>query len=185
MASPEHHNGAEYHHGARPEHRPMHETAKRHEQHQVSAEQAQKEIELARKEALSKAIEEKKYNTASYEESGSKQPHTMSGQALKLGFTKTMDRTRSNMSFAQKTFSKVIHNPAIEKTSDIIGSTVARPDAVLSGSLFAFILTTALYFIAKYYGFSLSGSETILAFVAGWLLGILFDLVKGMFRSSR
>lgn len=185
MAGPERHSGAEYQHGARQEHSPSSEVAKNYEHRPTSPEQAQKEIESARKEALGNALEEKKYNVASHEESDPVQPSTMSGNALKQGFSKTMNRVRAEMPMPQRVFSKMIHNPTVEKASDVIGSTVARPDAVLSGSLSALILTAVLYFTAKYYGFSLSGSETILAFVGGWLLGILFDLLRGAFRRRR
>lgn len=184
MSSPEIHGGGERHDRKSPEYRGGERPASReHEQH--SPESAQREIESARKEALGKALEEKQYNTHEQSEAGPAEPMVASSAKLKQSFNKTIGRVQAGLPLPQRIFSKVIHNPVIEKTSDIVGSTVARPDAVLSGSLTAFVLTAALYFTARYFGFALSGSETIATFIIGWLLGLLFDLLKGMFRGQR
>ena len=96
-------------------------------------------------------------------------------------FKQRMTSVRSHMSAPSRSFSKVIHNPAVEKTSEVVGSTVARPNAILAGSVAAFILTTALYLVAKNVGYSLSGFETIGAFILGWIIGITFDYFRIMF----
>ena len=59
----------------------------------------------------------------------------------KASYKKTMKETQAHMKPAERSFSKVIHNPAVEKTSEVLGSTVARPNAILMGSLFAFLFT--------------------------------------------
>ena len=79
---------------------------------------------------------------------------------------------------SSRTFSKVIHNPTIEKVSEVTGRTVARPNAILSGSVAAFVLTLAIYTLAKINGYPLSGFETIAAFTIGWLAGMLFDYIR-------
>jgi hypothetical protein len=89
-----------------------------------------------------------------------------------------MREVRSHMSAPSRAFSKVIHNPAVEKTSDALGNTVARPNAILSGSLFAFLFTLAVYLIARYSGYPLSGTETIASFILGWVLGLIYDYVR-------
>ncbi|HEY5695387.1 MAG TPA: hypothetical protein VIQ80_00980 [Candidatus Saccharimonadales bacterium] len=95
-------------------------------------------------------------------------------------FTATMQEVRMHMSGPSRTFSKVIHNKAIERASDAVGNTIARPNAILSGSILAFIVMTTVYFIAKQLGYTLSGFETIGAFALGWLLGIAYDFLKVM-----
>ncbi|HRN90324.1 MAG TPA: hypothetical protein PK543_01410, partial [Candidatus Saccharibacteria bacterium] len=69
-------------------------------------------------------------------------------------------------------------NKTVEKVSDVVGSTVARPNAVLSGAVSAFILTLAVYIVAKTIGYRLSGFETIAAFIVGWTIGILYDYLR-------
>jgi len=103
----------------------------------------------------------------------------------KVSYKKTMKETQAQMKPAERTFSKVIHNPAVEKTSEVVGGTVARPNAILAGSAAAFVLTLAVYLFAKYYGYPLSGSETIAAFVVGWAVGLLIDYLRVMITGKR
>jgi hypothetical protein len=95
-------------------------------------------------------------------------------------FKATMHEVHSQMSAPSRVFSKVIHNKAVEKVSEVAGSTVARPNAMLSGAIFAFILTLAVYLVAKNLGYPLSGFETIAAFAIGWALGVVYDFLKIM-----
>ncbi len=100
-------------------------------------------------------------------------------------FSEVMTQARSHMSPASRTFSKVIHNPAVEKTSEVVGSTIARPNAIMSGSISAFIVVLGVFLIAKYYGYPLSGTETIVAFALGWLIGIAYDFLRAMITGGR
>ena len=101
-----------------------------------------------------------------------------SSEASQEQLKKAMTEIQSEMSPASRTFSKVIHNPAVEKSSEVIGNTVARPNAILSGSAAAFILTAGIYLVAKHFGYSLSGTETIATFVLGWVIGLIYDYIR-------
>lgn len=89
-----------------------------------------------------------------------------------------MESISSHLSPKEQSFSRFIHNKKVEKLSDVTGSTVARPNALLAGSIAAFLLVTAVYLVAKYYGYKLSGFETIGAFALGWVLGMIYDYVR-------
>lgn len=102
----------------------------------------------------------------------------------KSKYKQTMKQTQSHLSAPSKAFSKAIHNPTVEKTSDAVGATIARPNAILFASVSAFILVGLLYLVAKYYGYQLSGFETMAAFIIGWILGLLFDYTSLMFKKS-
>lgn len=99
-------------------------------------------------------------------------------------YKKTMKAIQSQMSTPSRTFSKVIHSPVVEKTSEVVGSTVARPNAIVAGSATALVLVTAVYAVAKTYGYPLSGFETIAAFVFGWLIGLIFDYFRVTLRGG-
>lgn len=103
----------------------------------------------------------------------------------KASYKKTMKETQAQMKPAARTFSKVIHNPAVEKTSEAVGSTVARPNAILAGSLTAFLFTLAIYVVARHYGYPLSGFETIAAFIVGWAVGLLVDYLRVMITGKK
>lgn len=100
-------------------------------------------------------------------------------------FDAIMQDAQSQMSPTERAFSKVIHNPLVEKVSDVGAKTVARPNAILTGSMMAFALVLSVYLIARHYGYPLSGTETIVAFVFGWILGLMFDYFKAMFTGGR
>lgn len=95
-------------------------------------------------------------------------------------FKQTLNRVQSEMSTPARTFSKIIHSPVIEKTSDVIGNTAARPNALLTGSVMAFILLSIVYLVGRTYGYQLSGFEMIAAYGFGWVLGLIGDYVKIM-----
>ncbi len=106
-------------------------------------------------------------------------------KAKKAAFNATMKEARGHMSTPSRTFSKFIHAAPIEKTSEFVGATVARPNALLAGSVSAFALTLLVYVVARYYGYPLTGSESIAAFILGWLLGILFDYFRVMITGKK
>ncbi|WP_164998015.1 hypothetical protein, partial [Candidatus Nanosynsacchari sp. TM7_ANC_38.39_G1_1] len=155
---------------------------KKKEREPASAEKS-RELNEARHEALNEAREiaqERKENKIKTNEVSpeKKRRGPTSKQERKAAFDKTMTEIQSEMSPASRTFSKVIHNPAVEKSSEVIGNTVARPNAILSGSAAAFILTAGIYLVAKHFGYSLSGTETIATFVLGWVIGLIYDYIR-------
>jgi phosphate/sulfate permease len=66
-----------------------------------------------------------------------------------------------------------------------VGATVARPNALLAGAVSAFAVSIVVYLVARYYGYPLSGTESIAAFVGGWILGIIFDFMRVMVTGKR
>ena len=100
-------------------------------------------------------------------------------------YKQTMERVRGEMSAPARAFSKVIHARVIEKSSEVIGGTLARPNAILAGSTTAFILVVAVYILARTFGYRLSGFETIGAFLLGWVLGLVYDYLRVMTLGRR
>jgi hypothetical protein len=104
---------------------------------------------------------------------------------LDTTYKRTMSHVQGELSAPSRAFSKVIHTNAVEKASDALEATVARPNAILAGAVAAFIVTLALYLVAKTYGYRLSGFETIGGFVFGWIIGLLFDFFRVMITGKR
>ncbi len=104
---------------------------------------------------------------------------------LNASFKSQLQRAQEEMTTSERLLSKIIHTKAVEKSSDFIGSTIARPNAMLSGSIAAFAGITVIYFLSKYYGFQLSGFETIATFIIGWILGVLYDYFSVMIRGHK
>lgn len=144
--------------------------------------------EQARTDALEQAISvEKKH--LSKETAPRNAPAMRRGairkQDLDATYNRTMKQVQSELSAPSRAFSKVIHTKAVEKTSEALETTVARPNAILAGAIGAFVITLAIYLLAKHFGYRLSGSETIAGFIIGWVCGILFDYFRIMITGKR
>lgn len=111
-------------------------------------------------------------------------PHATKKQR-KDSYETTMKQIQSEMSTSSRTFSRVIHNKTVERVSDAVAATAARPNAVLAGSMMATFLTLFVYLVAKHYGYRLSGFETIATFLLGWALGLIYDYAKLMVAARR
>lgn len=81
-----------------------------------------------------------------------------------------------------RAFSRIIHQPVIESVSEVASKTVFRPSVTLGAGLGAFLGGSIIYFVARHYGFTLSGSEFILAGVAGAGIGIVMELLSTVGR---
>jgi hypothetical protein len=136
--------------------------------------------ESARKEAEAAFTRESGKERTSGGEPTASAIRRVTKKEREASYNATMKHVRSEMSLPARTFSKVIHQPVVEKSSEILGSSLARPNAILAGSVSALILVTLTYLIARTFGYQLSGFETIGAFVLGWLIGIIYDFVKIM-----
>ena len=158
--------------------RQNHEKAGEH-----SPERAEASSERARADALENAISVEKKGL-SKENLHTPSPATRRGaiskKDLDATYKRTMKQVQSELSAPSRAFSKVIHVKAVEKTSEALETTVARPNAILAGAVAAFIFTLAIYLIAKNFGYRLSGFETIGGFVFGWIIGLLFDYFRVM-----
>lgn len=89
----------------------------------------------------------------------------------------TMKNMQSQLTAPSRAFSKVIHNPVVEKTSEVIGNTVARPNLVIAGAIGA-IASAVVYIVANKYGYELSGFETIGLFILGWAIGAIIEYIR-------
>ena len=88
-----------------------------------------------------------------------------------------MKNMQSQLTAPSRAFSKVIHNPVVEKTSEVIGNTVARPNLVIAGAIGA-IASAVVYIVANKYGYELSGFETIGLFILGWAIGAIIEYIR-------
>jgi len=155
-----------------------------------NVESGEKSEQDARIEALKEAVSVESGSAEKKARGGNgvapKRRHgTVSKKEKDASYKKHMKQVQSELSPTSRVFSKVIHAPVIEKSSEIIGSTVARPNAILSGAVVAFFAVLLVYLVSKYYGYPLSGFESIGAFIVGWTLGILYDFFKVMITGKK
>ncbi len=157
---------------------------------QAGIENGEKSEAQARNEALKEAVSVERGGAEKKgKESGTapaaRRHGVVSKKEREASYKHQMKQLQAELPATQRAFSKVIHNPVVEKTSEVVGSTVARPNAILAGSMVAFFLVLAVYLIAKHLGYPLSGFETIGAFIVGWLIGILYDFFRVMITGKK
>ncbi len=145
--------------------------------------QSEREVLAKAQELATKAQETNKKNKSA--SSIEKRRGPITKRQLAASFKSQMKYAENEMNTSERIVSRFIHSKPIEKTADLVSSTIARPNAMLSGSIAAFIGITVFYFVSKYYGFQLSGFETIGAFVLGWIVGILYDYFSVMIRGHK
>ena len=152
-----------------------------HERAEQAAERGQEQTNDAKREALEQATSTQEVEVTT-PETPAEQQFTKADRDA--SYQHTMKQMRSKLLPSSRAFSKVIHNPVVEKTSEVVGNTVARPNLIIAGALGA-ILSVVVYFIAKRYGYVLSGSETIILFVCGWVIGTVFEYARVGFSGRK
>lgn len=96
-------------------------------------------------------------------------------------FETAMLEVTHNMPRHRRLFSAFLHQDVVSPASDILGSTLARPNAILFGAIFSFIATLLIYLLSKNLGYSMSGFESVGAFLVGWTVGNIFDALTYFF----
>ena len=156
---------------------------------ELGVENAEKSEAAARIEALETAISIEKGSAEKAKKPSAPTPVKRRGAISKkeheASFKKHMKQVQAEMPAPQRAFSKIIHAKGVEKASETIGSTIARPNAILSGAIVAFVLVLGVYLLAKNLGYTLSGFETIAAFFVGWVLGVLYDYFRVMITGKK
>lgn len=100
-------------------------------------------------------------------------------------FDRTLASVRRRLSPPERQLSKVIHKPVVEKTSDALGKTVARPSGILFGGIFSFVFSLGAYLLARYLGGELRYSIFAVSFIGGYLFGLFVELIWRVIRMRR
>lgn len=151
-----------------------------------TAEQKPENLDEVRHEALELAQEKAAEKVTTSEETKEvSRPSRPDKKQLDDSFNRSMSNIRKEMKPASRTFSKVIHNKAVEKTSDAVAKTIARPNLIIAGGLGTLVLCSVVYLIAKQYGYTLSGFEAIGTFILGWSIGAIIEFARVGFLNKK
>jgi hypothetical protein len=167
-----------------------HESRKDSAEHKVEAEYLP-DIEKLNKEALENASEQaevgeltdiveskaKRGDEIFLEDKPKQQKQEFSAYtALKSQtYSRTLKRVQQHLSSPERTMSKLMHNKAIEKVSDGVGKTAARPSGILGGGIVAFVGSLLLLYMTKKYGFEYNPTMFLIFLGCGFFLGVLLE----------
>lgn len=168
-------------------HQPRHEQESRHEQAeklkhiQEKAERAehtsQDNLDQIKQSIEAAAVSGKEYSRAEKETPRQTTQHGVNKALKASAYRRVIKKTQSQLSTPERTLSRTIHNPAVEKASEVAAKTVARPSGILFGGIGAFAGTVIVLFISKRVGFTYNYSLFFLLFLGGYILGIVLEFI--------
>ncbi|NDG28962.1 hypothetical protein EB118_02535 [bacterium] len=88
-----------------------------------------------------------------------------------------MNSTRRNLSAPSRLVSKLIHQPVVEKVSEVASASVARPSGIIGGGLCAVTGSFLLLWLTKKYGYEYNYLMFIIFLAAGFVFGVIIELV--------
>lgn len=102
-----------------------------------------------------------------------------------LKYERTLKSVQKELPAAERAFSKLIHNSAVDAISNGAEKTVARPSGLLAGSIFAFVGSSAFLWICRHYGYEYNFLLFALFFLGGFGLGLLIELLWRLYKKTK
>ncbi len=173
-----------------------HEQVVSHEQQRKLEHDKQLQAEKAKAEAGSDKLEELRETVSETAKQSSEtsvsNPAEMdvqnygSQRELKAeAYKRVMGQVRRHLKRPARSFSKLVHSPAVDSISNVSAKTIARPSGLLGGSILAFLGSVVLLYSAKHYGFKYNYGFFLICFVTGFLVGALIELLLWFTWSKR
>lgn len=104
-------------------------------------------------------------------------------KVIKKGYHSVMNDARDELSGSEALLSRLMHNPVVWFIHRLLVTVLLRPRALLVGSTIAIVTLTATFLIARLHGYTTAGTEPLAGFMAGWTIGLLYDLCLVAIRS--
>lgn len=99
-------------------------------------------------------------------------------------FRDTMRTVRASLPSGSVLFSKIIHNPSMDRASEITSRTIARPAGLLGGGITALAISAISLILAKRYGFSYNYGTLLISFLAGYTVVTIIEIVSKIIRRN-
>ncbi len=113
-------------------------------------------------------------------------PQLIDNSIKALRMRQSLAKVQTKLRPAERSFSKVVHQPLVQKVSESAAKTVARPSGILGGGLTAFVGCLGYQTLTRYYGLPYNFSFFILFFVGGFALGLMAEyLIQQARKISR
>jgi len=84
----------------------------------------------------------------------------------------------------ERVVSKFMHGDGIDNMNEILIKTIARPNGILIGSLFALLATLTTVYLAIYYGYSYNYLLLFMSFVIGYLIECVVAIVTSITKPN-
>jgi hypothetical protein len=94
-----------------------------------------------------------------------------------LRMRRNLAHVQKRLKPAQKSLSKVIHQPLVQRTSEAAAVTVTRPSGLLGGGITAFIGSLIYAYLSRSAGFTYNYTMFLCFFVGGFAFGVAVEFV--------
>lgn len=142
--------------------------------HKEAEKVPRKNLEHLRHQAKERAVSGQE-TTAFSEKDTAPSPMGVQKALKSASYKQTLRRIQTKLSDPDKVLSRVVHQPAVEKLSNIGAQTIARPSGILGGGFIALVGSAVLLYLARHYGFEYNFTAFFLLFMAGFLAGIILE----------
>jgi hypothetical protein len=178
------------HHSENAEHLNLDQEARKNleraaEQAKGSAEISGAELEKIRHDIETRASSSKEIHVGEDEAQPSKADFSTHKLLKVTTYKRTLRHIQSRLKGSDKSFSRVLHWPTMERLSDIGAQSVARPTSLMIASVVTLLGSSYSLYIAKRVGFKYNLSLFVVLFVAGYGAGLLLELIGWLFRRHR
>lgn len=102
-----------------------------------------------------------------------------------ITFKKTLKNVQKKLPATERTFSKVVHSPIVDKISAVGEKTVARPIGILGGGALALLGSIFATYFSRRFGMSYNIFMFVIFFTVGYALTTIFELIYRGFVKSR
>lgn len=165
---------------------PHHESAERSKERldelkemaEADAEQHKDEaaLEQLKKDVEQQAISGKEMSPSETGKDATPSVGYVNRELKDISYQRTLKTVRRHLRAPEKAFSKVIHQPVVEKISEATGKTIARPSGILGGGIAALSGSALLLWLTKKYGYEYNYLVFFMLFVGGFALGMMAEL---------
>jgi hypothetical protein len=121
-------------------------------------------------------VESAAHATEGTNDSKGNQQHWWSSEFKVASYKQTMGRVRKHLSPTERMLSKAVHQPVVERVSEVGSKTIARPSGILIGAVLSFVGSSIAYILTKRYGYNLPNSIYSILFISGFAIGIIGEL---------
>lgn len=148
-------------------------------------EAAERKLSAEKKRESDLEKESKNLEKAEHKPPKAKAPASYTKKEKTQVYKKEIKTVQAQLPRASRTFSKVIHNAAVEKVSDAAGKTVFRPSALVGGAVVGLAAGITVYIVARFYGYYMPSWLLPILLVLGALLGVAAELILNRLRPDK
>lgn len=109
--------------------------------------------------------------------------HVQTGSQLhSQALSQNLKKVQKHLPVYQQQFSKFIHKPVVEKVSEGVGATVARPSGLLFAGIFSFTASLAVLTICRYFGYEYNFLIGLASLAGGFIVGLFLEAISKMIK---